>query len=263
MENFKWFDKWYSKHVIDHHKEDLKIELKTKKDMGWILVVDFKNTKYKHLSLMEETKKVSDYNYYSIQTKEKYFKAEGDFTKLDFLFGKFRAFIGESDMLSAENDFFLNPDIQRFIFQEYPDSLVFLHYTYEEDVAMKIIKNGFQFSVAFDKTTTSVFKDPIDLNYNHMIRKPFGKYVIVICISKELHKKYSEKLSKLDSKYIKVEEILSETPLFKNASDESIYTLHKSFVKGYFNYTTGEIIKNKTYNPAFDSEQFILNIEKV
>lgn len=261
MENFKWLDKWYSKHVIENHKENISLEIKNSSDMGWILKVDFRITDYKHLKLMNESKKVSDYNYFRIEAQNKQFYGEADFTKLDFLIGKFRAFVGETDIHSLENDFFLNPDIQSFIFEEEKDSLIFLHYTYEKEVAEKIINTGFNFSVAFDKTTTSMYNDPIDINYNHLVRKPFGKFVIVICISKEIYHKYSKLVSKSGNRYLKVEEILSEKPVSKNELSEDVYTLNRKFIKGFFNYTTGEIISNKEFNSKYDSDQFQKNIQ--
>ena len=260
MENFKWLDKWYSKHIIENFKEVISLEIKTKSDMGWILKVDFTDTDYKHLKLMSESKKVSDYNYYSVEAKDKHFFGEADFTKLDFLIGKFRSFIGETDIHSLENDFFLNPDIQSFIFEEEKSSMIFLHYTSGEEVAENIINTGFEFCVAFDKTTTSIFNDPIDINYNHLIRKPFGKYVIVICISKEIYKKYSNLISRSGNKYLKVEEILLEKPVFKNELSEEVYTLNRKFIKGFLNFTTGKITTNKEFNSKFDSDQFQKNI---
>lgn len=261
MENFKWLDKWYSRHVIENHKENISLEIKTKSDMGWILKVDFTDAGYKHLKLMTESKKVSDYNYYTVEAQDKQFYGDGDFTKLDFLISKFRAFIGETDIHAHENDFFLNPDIQSFIFEEEKDSMIFLHYTSEEEVAQNIINTGFEFCVAFDKTTTSMFNDPIDINYNHLIRKPFGKFVVVICISKDIYKKYSKLVSKSGNRYLKVEEILSEKPVYKNELSEDVYTLNRKFIKGFLNYTTGKIIANKEFNSKFDSDQFLKNLK--
>ena len=260
MENIKWLDKWYSKHVIDNFKELVSIEISTKKDLGWKLSIDFRTTNYRHLKLMEESKRVSDFNYFSIVAKDKKFVGEGDFTKLDFLIGKFRAFVGETDIHAIEHDLFLNPDIQDFIFEKEKNSLIFLHYTADQGVAENIIRTGFEFSVAFDKTTTTVFNDPIDINYNHLVRKPFGKYIVVICISKKIYDKYSKLISKAGNKYLKVEEVLRENLIKKNDSDEDLFTLHKNFIKGFFNYSTGEIRTNKTFDSSYDSDQFKKNI---
>ena len=130
----------------------------------------------------------------------------------------------------------------------------------DQGVAENIIKTGFEFSVAFDKTTTTVFNDPIDINYNHLVRKPFGKYIIVICISKNIYEKYSKLISKSGNNYLKVEEVLTESLIKKNDSDENVFTLHKNYIKGFFNYSTGEIRANKSFNSTYDSDQFKKNI---
>ena len=46
MENFKWFEKWYSKHVIEHYKEELFVKIENDiVDHSWKLLIDFSNTK--------------------------------------------------------------------------------------------------------------------------------------------------------------------------------------------------------------------------
>ncbi len=256
MENFNWFDKWYSKHVIEHYKEDISFKIENKKDLGWKFSVDFSETNYKHLKELTELKKVSDYNYFLINAKGKQFKAEGDFTKLDFLIGKFRAYIGETDIHAHENDMFLNPDIQNFLFDCSNDSFVFLHYTAEQEIADKIIKEGFEYNTAFDKTTALIQNDKIDINYNHLVRKPFGKFVMVICIQKQLYSKYSKLINNAGNKELKVEEVLSEKQAYEDEYNEKVHTLHHKFVKGYVNYSTGKIVKNSEFDRKFDSKMF-------
>ncbi len=256
MENFKWFEKWYSKHVIEHHNEQISFNIENDiKDHSWKVKIDFENTDYKHLNLMEESKKVSDYNYFKIKAKDKKFVAEADFTKLDFLFGKFRTYIGEVDLHSYSNDFFLNPDIQNFIFEKDRDASVFLHYTSEKDVLDKILEAGFEF-LAFEKTTVNMINDTININYNHMLRKPFGKFVLIICIGKDVANKYNKLINKSNKKFTKVEEVLCEKAPYQVDFQENVYTLHHKFIKGYVNYTTGEIIKNPDFDMNFDDASF-------
>ncbi|MCF6365935.1 MAG: immunity 53 family protein [Bacteroidales bacterium] len=256
MENFKWFEKWYSKHVIEHYKEDITVKIENKNNLGWRLFVDFSSANYKHLNGLSESKKVSDYNYFLINAKEKIFSGEGDFTKLDFLIGKFRAYLGETDFHSHENDMFLNPDIQNFIFENEKNELIFLHYTSEKETADKILKEGFRYQTSFDKTTTLIKNDKIDINYNHLIRKPFGKFVVVISIQKKLHSKYNQLVNNAGKKELKVEEVLSEKPVYEDEFNEKTYTLHHKFIKGYINYSSGQIVKNAEFNSGFDSDLF-------
>ncbi len=256
MENFKWFEKWYSKHVIEHYNEKVSIKLENNtKDHSWKLKIDFSKSDYKHLQEMNENKKVSNYNYYEIKAKGKTFEATSDFTKLNFIIGKFRSYIGETDFHSHENDYFLNPDIQNFIFEDEKDANIFLHYTSKKDIANKILTDGFEF-LSFDKTTVSMINDSISINYNHMLRKPFGNFAIVICIGKKVSGKYSKLINNLPNKNIKVEEVLSEKPPYQVDFQENVYTLHHKFIKGYVNYTTGKIIKNPDFDMNFDNPSF-------
>ncbi len=260
MENYKWFEKWYSKHVIEHYKQGIFVKIENKNDLGWIFSIDFSASDYKHLKEMYEIKKISDYNYFEVKGKSKVFHAEGDFTKLDFLIGKFRTYIGETDTQSRENDLFLNPDIQNFIFENYSDSYVFLHYTHEQEIVETILKNGFEYSNAFDKTTCLIHKDLIDINYNHLLRKPFGNFVVLICIEKNLYAKYNELAIKNGKHELKAEELLSEKEPYINEFDEKTYTLHHKYIKGYINWASGKIVKNPDYNYRFDSDFFKLFI---
>lgn len=256
MENFKWFEKWYSKHVIEHYNKKVSITIKNDtKDHSWKLNVDFSNSDYKHLDAMNESKKVSDYNHYEINAKGKKFEAVGDFTKLNFILGKFRTYIGETDFHLHDNDYFLNPDIQSFIFENEKDANIFLHYTSEKNIVDEILKKGFEFLV-FDKTTVSMINDTISINYNHMLRKPFGDFALVICIGKDVSNKYSKLINNSQKNNIKVEEVLAEKPPYQIDFNENVYTLHHKFIKGYLNYTTGEIVKNPDFEMNFDSPEF-------
>jgi len=257
MENFKWFEKWYSKHVIEHHNEKISFNIENNiKDHSWKFKVDFEQTDYKHLKLMDESKKVSDYNHYKINAQGRNFISEGDFTKLDFLMGKFRTYIGETDLQFYGTDFFLNPDIQNFIFEQEKDANIFLHYTTEKEVLDKILESGFEF-LTFEKTTVNMINEPININYNHMLRKPFGNFALIICISKDIYKKYGSLINKSTRKDIKVEEVLSQKPPYKIDFQENVYTLHRNFIKGYINYTTGEIFKNPKFDMTFDDNSFV------
>ncbi|NOZ34007.1 MAG: hypothetical protein GXO80_01765 [Chlorobi bacterium] len=260
MENFKRFDKWYSKHVIDNHKAKVTVNIKNLSDYSWNVHINFKDDAYRHMKNLFENKQLSNYNHYSVKAEKGDFKATGDFTKLDFLMGKFLSYIGEFDSYSFEKDYFLMPDIHDFIFKKSEDDYVFLHYTTDDTVARKIIDTGFKFC-SFDKTTTKTQNDIIDLNYNHLVRKPFGKFVIVICISKEIYGKYLELINKSKNHYLKVEEILNEEKHSENESGELVYILHSKFIKGYFNYNTGVIVENPDFDSNYDSEKFIENIK--
>ncbi len=259
MNNFSRFEKWYSAHVIDNHKEKITVKIKNSTDYGWEVSVDFRKTSYKHLKNLYESKKISNYNYYTVKAEGKEFIAKGDFTKLDFLLGKFLYYIGNSEIYDYEKDFFMSPDIQNFIFEDGDNDFIFLHYTPEEGTARKIIETGFRF-ITFDKTTTKIRNDVIDLSYNHIIRKPFGKNVVVIRISKKLYEKYLPLINKNPNKFLKTEEVLIKEKKYNGEREEFLYTLHNKYIKGFFNYTTGIIVKNPEFDSGFDSDNFIKNI---
>jgi hypothetical protein len=60
-----------------------------------------------------------------------------------------------------------------------------------------------------------------------------------------------------------VEQLLTEKPPFLNEDSDMIYTLHHKFIKGYFDFKTGKIIKNPDFNPSFCSGLFEKNLKKL
>ncbi len=259
MGNFNRFEKWYSDYVINHHKSKLKVNIKNSVDLGWKIHIEFDESLFSCSDYFSESKKKSNYNYYKIESEKGVFEAEGDFAKLDFLLGKFLTYISHSVNDSPEKDFFMKPVIQNFIFTNSENDNIFLHYTYEKEIAEKIIKEGFKFC-NFDKTTTKIQNDEIVLNYNHIIRKPFGTYVIVICVSKKVYNKYLQLINKSKNKYLKVEEILITKKRFKNDNGEDVSVLHPKFIKGFFDYQKGTVVKNPEFKSDFDSDLFLKNI---
>jgi hypothetical protein len=260
MENLNRFEKWYSNYVIKHYKEPISVKIVNTENFGWRIQIEFKKESQTLTKELKESERKSNFNYFSIQANDNTFFAECDFTKLDFVFGKFMAYIGDYEGLTLESDHFLKDDIQRFIFEHEKEAFIFLHYTPERTSAESIIRSGFRFNVAFDKTTVGIQNDATVINYNHIVRKPFGKYVMVICISKEIYYKYSELIAKSEDKYLKVEEILTESAPVDDEFLEKTYTLHHKFIKGYINYSNGQIVKNPEYDFKYDNDLFYHNI---
>jgi len=261
MENLSWFQKWFSKEAIENIQYGLNIKFQTMEHSSWLVEIDLSKTKYHRISDKEEHAKSSEFNWYEVEIKDKKFIGKGDFTKLDYLIGKFAEIIGEKRALvSLSSDNFFSTDIQNFIFDETEDCLNFLHYTNSQEVADNIVKKGFRFSPPFDKTTVNIKKDDIILKYNHYVLKSFGNYVIVISISRKTYSKYQKLIREKDINTVDIEEILSETGAKINNENEKIFTLHKKFVKGYFNYINCEIVKNADFDFNFDSDIFKENI---
>ena len=160
-------------------------------------------------------------------------------------------------------DKFLDKKINSFLFENENEIKLFLHYTPSEHVANKIIREGFKFVNSFYKTAEYIFNDELYLIQRHHEHKQFGDFVIVICISKSIYNKFSDQLSKLRTKNIAVEQILTEQPVYKDENSEDIYTLPTQFVKGYFNYKNGIIIANPAFNPNYFSEAFNNNLQNI
>ena len=261
MDNIAWFEKWYANETYKNHGKKIEIKIETVENSGWKIYVDLKNTDFRRKDIEKEENYKTKYNWYKAEIKKNEFIGEGDFTKLSFLIRKFRTLIGESKSnYNRKNDYFFSNEIQEFILEEKDDCLIFLHYTNKKNTASKILETGFKFSYSFDKTTKKVKPDSVDLNYNHYVFKQFGENVIIICISNKIYKKYLDLLKNSKNQDLVVEEILSEQPVGLNDDSEKVYTLHNKFIKGYINYKENEIVKNKEFNPFYDSKKFEENI---
>ena len=107
--------------------------------------------------------------------------------------------------------------------------------------------------------------DIVVLKYLHNLRKDYGKYNIIICIANKIYELYIEKLKKISKEQeFAVEEILTEKPPnFDEERDQLIFTLPKQYIKGYFNEETSEIVKNFEFDPFYNPNKFMENIEKL
>jgi hypothetical protein len=153
--------------------------------------------------------------------------------------------------------------VRNFLFENDKKTKLFLHYTPRQDIANKILKEGFKFVNSFYKTAEYIYNDDLYLVHRHHEHKQYGNYVIVICISRDTYDYFSNKLGKLRAKNISVEQILTKTPSYKDENSDDIYTCPKQFIKGYFNYTNGTITANPEFNLSYRSKIFDENIEKL
>jgi hypothetical protein len=148
-----------------------------------------------------------------------------------------------------------------FLLENQKDSRIYIHYTKEEGDAKNILKEGFRFADTFYKTALPVFDDRLDLLIKHNGRKSFGDYLVVICLSDKLFDHYASEIDRIGLKDLSVENILTESPPFKNENADVIYQLSNKFVKGYINHQTGDITPNPDFNPVFNSPLFEKNLE--
>ncbi len=148
-----------------------------------------------------------------------------------------------------------------FIFDGEEKCVIFIHYTKDENIAKRIVGEGFQFVESFYKTAERVTRDKLDLIYKHSLHKHYGRYIIVIIISKKVYNYYTQELLKIKAKNIQVEQILTERQPFLNENLDHIFTLPSQFIKGYVNYDSGEIFQNPDFNPNYNPSRFQKNID--
>lgn len=160
-------------------------------------------------------------------------------------------------------DKFFDENILNYIFKNSSDKKVFLHYTQDKPVALKICEEGFQFRYSFYKTAYLITQDKLDLIYTHSRSKYFGKNVIIISISSKIYDHYSKELKRISPPETFVEQILTEAPPFHDENNDVVYVLSNKFVKGYFNYETGKIISNPEFKPDYDCENFKKNLTRL
>ncbi len=168
------------------------------------------------------------------------------------------------DLPKSKNDLLSSEFIKKFILENTEENNTYIHYTAEKEIAHKIIKEGFKFSSNFHKTAELITNDEIELSYKHSLRKLYGNYIIVICISKKIFDFYLNEL-KIKNKHdiLSVEQMLVEQPVEIDENSEDLYTLSNKYIKGFLNYITGEISENPEFNPNYDSGIFQKNIENV
>lgn len=148
-----------------------------------------------------------------------------------------------------------------FIFENDKDQKIYIHYTKEESDAGSIIHDGFRFADSFHKTALPVSRDKLDLVIKHNSRKFFGEYLIVISISNDVFNFYSLELEKAGIRNYSIENILTNLPPSRNDNSDLMYQLSPQFIKGYINLRTGVIVRNQDFDPWYNSEAFMRNID--
>ena len=170
--------------------------------------------------------------------------------------------MGDLAKLITKDNFF-SEKIRDCIFEGSGDKKLFMHYTQEESIANKIIKEGFRFTYSFYKTADVFSEDKLDLIYKHNRNRYYGKFVVIISISNKIYDYYSEGLKETQSPGVVVEQILTEMPPFLNEDEDVVFTLSNKFLKGFFNYETEQIVPNPEYNPDFNTDVFERNLNKI
>lgn len=172
------------------------------------------------------------------------------------LLSKVQAF--EFPKLLARDHFF-DKEILDYVFENVTSRILFLHYTMEETVAQKILREGFQFRYSFYKTADKIRRDKLELIYRHNRNKHYGKFILVLSISEQIYHKYANAVKLSRESSLPVEQILTEES-FMDENQDKVFTLSNKFIKGYINYSTGKIVNNPDFQPEYDSEIFRQNL---
>lgn len=162
---------------------------------------------------------------------------------------------------SLFSDRLLDEKTISFIFENDKDLKIYIHYTKEESDAGSIIHDGFRFADSFYKTALPVSRDKLDLVIKHNSRKFFGEYLIVISISNDVFNFYSLELEKAGIRNYSFENILTNLPPSRNDNSDLMYQLSPQFIKGYINLRTDVIVRNQDFDPWYNSEDFMRNID--
>lgn len=205
--------------------------------------------------------------YYQLRKRKKYidiFNQEKSGDTAEINHAKTEEFNSEEPCRANNNerDNFFSQKIIDFIFNG-DAAKTFLHYTAYQSDADNIVSEGFQFVISFYKTAEEVRNDMTDLAYKHNRLKAYGRFVIVISIDKHLYNHFLDQTLKISSYDVFVEQILTEKPPFLNEDSDMIYTFHHKFIKGYFDFETGKIVKNPDFNPTYYSGLFEKNLKKL
>ena len=134
--------------------------------------------------------------------------------------------------------------------------LVFVHNTSTEDLARKIVNEGFRFLHHLTYSTDVVSPhDLVQIRYFNILRRSYGVYTIVLGIGKELIELYSRSLQGTPYHF---SEVLSLHPPAMNDDGDPVYILPAHFVKGFFNQKSGEPVTN----PHFDPHRIIPDFDR-
>jgi hypothetical protein len=135
----------------------------------------------------------------------------------------------------------------------------FIHQTPTQELAERIINEGFEFENHLMHTTDQISAfDLVELNYFLMIRRNYGQFTIVIIIADELINFLIQIIKDTNIHY---SEILSKTLPICKSEDTPVYILPEQFIKGYFNQITLERVYNPKFDPHFRPPTIIENFE--
>lgn len=160
------------------------------------------------------------------------------------------------------DDGILNEKLLRFLVYHEKGVTNYIHRTTRADVAKKIIQEGFHFTDSFYKTTDEVVNNPNYLRFWLRARSYYGKYIIVLSLSKDIVRYYINELKKQLLARVEVYQVLTVNEPYLDDEENEVYTIPNQYIKGYFNAETGEKVLNEDYDPFYDPPNFKKNIQR-
>lgn len=145
----------------------------------------------------------------------------------------------------------ISEKVKDFINSRLTDSKVYIHFTSRKEVATKIILEGFKYSESIYKTTQEVIQNSVDLNYKLQLYRPYGNFLVVISIPKDLYE-FSNSYIKSNAQFSLIDNILSD--YFKDEDLE--FKLPAEFMLGFIDMENSKIFKNDLYLKNYDANKY-------
>ncbi|MBN1896168.1 MAG: hypothetical protein JW789_00385 [Candidatus Aenigmarchaeota archaeon] len=136
----------------------------------------------------------------------------------------------------------------------------YLHNTYSEEVAEKIMSEGFNFCGDLHKTSDEIGFNNIDnIGWWNTQRRSYGDFTVVLQIEKDVLSKANE----INKIYMPHGQLLSKDRFWNENEADWSFVLHPQYVKGYFDRKKNEGKLNSLFDPSFFDEDLAKeNIKK-
>lgn len=141
------------------------------------------------------------------------------------------------------------------------DVYKYLHNTRTQEIAERIMAEGFRFEKYLENTTDFISgSDIVQIKYFRQIRASYGEFTLVIQIGKALADYYTNLLRGTEYHF---SEVFSFVPPELSVDNEPVYTLAPQFIKGFFDQRALICVDNPVFDPHADRPEFLLNVERL
>lgn len=142
-------------------------------------------------------------------------------------------------------------NVKNYIEQHFKEYKIFIHYTSEIQIAEKILNEGFKYSESIYKTSQEIVNSSVDLTYKLQIYRPYGDYLVVICVPKIMFS-LLQKSDNTDQHLSIIDNFLCEF----QPEDDLEYNLPPMFIAGYIDMVSKKIYDNEQFMKGFDIETY-------